>query len=484
MRSVEKIERWGVYEAKFASPAEGNPFADVKLQAEFRCGDRHVQTDGFYDGDGAYRVRFMPDAEGEWTYSTTSNAPALDGKSGAFTCVAPGAKNHGPVVVKGTRFAHADGTRYSCFGTTCYAWIHQPQALQDETIRTLASAPFDKIRMCVFPKNYAYNSNEPERFPYAKGADGKFDLRRFDPAFWHNLERRIAQLRDLGIEADIILFHPYDWGKWGFDRMDKESDDFYLRYVVARLSAFRNVWWSLANEYDFMSEKKPEDWDRFFQIIQKQDPYGRLRSIHNGTKWYDHTKPWVTHASIQNVETSQAARLVEQFHKPVVYDECMYEGNIESLWGELTPQQMTQRFWDGFLHAGYVGHGETYVDPKDVLWWSKGGVLHGQSPARIAFLRRIIEEAPASLAPNTDMFGWETSAFGVMDVPGQYYLAYFGQFQPQRKDLQLPSDAKFTIEVIDTWNMTIKPLPGKFSGKCRVDLPGKPYVALRIRLSE
>ena len=133
---------------------------------------------------------------------------------------------------------------------------------------------------------------------------------------------------------------------------------------------------------------------------------------------------------------------------------------------------------------GTLRRSGTYVDPKDVLWWSKGGVLHGQSPARIAFLRRIIEEAPASLAPNTNMFGWETAAFGVMDVPGQYYLAYFGPFQPQRKDLQLPSDAKFTIEVIDTWNITIKPLPGKFSGKCRVDLLGKPYIALRIRRNE
>ena len=28
-------------------------------------------------------------------------------------------------------------------------------------------------------------------------------------------------------------------------------DDRYLRYVVARLAAYRNVWWSLANEYDF-----------------------------------------------------------------------------------------------------------------------------------------------------------------------------------------------------------------------------------------
>ena len=33
--------------------------------------------------------------------------------------------------------------------------------------------------------------------------------------------------------------------------MPAEADDRYLRYAVARLAAYRNVWWSLANECDF-----------------------------------------------------------------------------------------------------------------------------------------------------------------------------------------------------------------------------------------
>src|SRR5204862_2712688 len=114
-----------------------------------------------------------------------------------------------------------------------------------------------------------------------------------------NLEKRIRQLRDMNIEADIILFLPYDDGRWGFDRMDAESDDRYLKYVVARLAAYRNVWWSMANEFDFMKEKQASDWDRYFHIVQQCDPYDRLRSIHNGRRIYEHNKPWVSHASIQ-----------------------------------------------------------------------------------------------------------------------------------------------------------------------------------------
>ena len=59
----------------------------------------------------------------------------------------------------------------------------------------------------------------------------------------------------------MILFHPYDWDKWGFDRMTDEVDDFYLKYVVARLSAFRNVWWSLANEFHLVHGKTDDDWE-------------------------------------------------------------------------------------------------------------------------------------------------------------------------------------------------------------------------------
>ena len=58
-------------------------------------------------------------------------------------------------------------------------------------------------------------------------------------------------------------------------------------------------------------------------------------------------------------------------------------------------QELVHRFWRGTVAGCYVGHGETYLHPDDVLWWFKGGVLHGESAARIAFLRRILESAPA-----------------------------------------------------------------------------------------
>ena len=49
------------------------------------------------------------------------------------------------------------------------------------------------------------------------------------------------------------MMHPYD--RWGFSDMGKEADDLYWCYCIARFSAYRNLWWSLANEYDLMRAK-------------------------------------------------------------------------------------------------------------------------------------------------------------------------------------------------------------------------------------
>lgn len=48
-----------------------------------------------------------------------------------------------------------------------------------------------------------------------------------------------------------------------------------------------------------MKQKAADDWERIAALIQKQDPYGHLRSIHNCMAFYDYTRPWVTHCCIQ-----------------------------------------------------------------------------------------------------------------------------------------------------------------------------------------
>jgi hypothetical protein len=224
--------------------------------------------------------------------------------------------------------------------------------------------------------------------------------------------------------------------------MDAASDDRYLRYLVARLAAYRNVWWSMANEYDLMKGKEMSDWDRFFRVVQESDPYQHLRSIHNCRPFYDHNKPWVTHASVQHSDLERVREWRTTYQKPVVVDECCYEGNIERAWGNISAQEMVHRFWLGtVIGGGYVGHGEAYLHDEDILWWAKGGDLHGESPTRIAFLRRLLEDSPPQGLEPVDRFG---TAKGT-----DFYLYYFGVRQPGQYTLKL-----------SPWTIYTEALPG------------------------
>lgn len=470
--------KWSAFEIELIGPGHGNPFTDVELSAEFSSNGTSLTVPGFYDGDATYRIRLMVPESGTWSFTTTSNARSLNGISGAFD--AGEAASRGVVrVAEQFHFAYDDGASYVPIGTTSYVWTHQGNALEEQTLKSLAAGPFNKMRMCVFPKSYLFNENEPEIYPYEGSVEAGFDCLRPNPAFWRHLERRIDQLEELGIEADLILFHAYD--RWGFSTMGPDADDLFVQYVVARLASRRNIWWSLANEYDLMFDKTTEDWERFAGIITKNDPNKHLLSIHNCRDFYDHSRPWVTHCSIQRRDIYKTAEMTtewrEQYGKPIVIDECAYEGNIDQGWGNITGEEMTRRFWEGAVRGGYVGHGETYMDPDDILWWAKGGELKGTSPERIGFLRRILEEAPGGRLEPLEG-SWDAPSAG---IENEYELIYFGFNQPTYRRFVKPQDLTYEIDIIDTWNMTVETLPGRFSGRFKIGLPGRQFVAVRLR---
>lgn len=470
--------RWGVVELRLDGPSHGNPFVDVELSATFRQGDRELRAGGFYDGDGVYRIRLLAENEGTWSFETSSTATSLDGIRGEVEVIAPADGEHGPVRVDGFHFAHADGTRHRPLGSTAYAWTHQPAELQEQTLATLATAPFRKLRMCLFPKSYLYNANEPERFPFPGSLAEGFDVERFDVEYWRALEGRVAQLGSLGIQADLILFHAYD--RWGFADLGPAVDERYLRYAVRRLAGFANVWWSMANEYDLLWAKTVDDWERLAAVVGEEDAHGHLNSIHNCRGFYDYERPWITHVSIQRVDVYRTAENVDEWRqrwgKPVVVDECAYEGDIDQGWGNVTGEELTRRFWEGAVRGGYVGHGETYLNEREELWWSKGGELIGSSPERIAFLERILDESPTgTLDPLPS--DWDVPWGG---VAGQYLIGYFGFNRPSFRNVVLPGDGEWFVDVIDTWNMTIERMPGRHHGMVRVDLPARQYMAVRL----
>lgn len=502
LHCTQKVEKWGVFEISLEGKSDGNPFTDYEIKGEFAGADERKTAHGFYDGNGVYKVRFMPSFEGAYTFKIYGTYAENSVCEGTFEALPASENNHGPVRTAGTfHFAYEDGTPYYSIGTTCYVWTHQSEELQEQTLETLKGSAFNKIRFCIFPKHYDYNFKEPHSYPYegtpvdstvltkdnfhdyyGRPSGNDWNYKKFNPAHFAHIEKRIGDLMELGIEADLIVMHPYD--RWGFSMMSREEDDLYWNYIIARFSAFRNVWWSLANEYDLMPHKSIEDWERFASILCKKDIYVHLRSIHNCKKLYDYTRPWVTHCSIQRIDPYLSGELVtewrERCQKPVVLDEIVYEGNIELNWGNISGEELTRRFWEGAVRGGYPGHGETYLSEDNILWWSHGGILKGTSPQRFQFLLRILKETPGlGLKQFVEPWKEELSATADSLLPVPYYLYYYGMRCPAFKEFYFDKEKEYEAEVIDTWEMTITKC-GTFQGKFKIQLPGKPYMAVRI----
>lgn len=478
----------------------------LKDCAEFvqETGNIHRKVSAFRKEEHLFAVRFMPEEEGVWNYKIQTGEGEL---CGAFLCTKPEAGRHGVVRTAEDQFAYADGTRYFPFGTTCYAWIYQPEEIRKQTIQTLKNSCFNKIRMLVFPKYMPFNTEEPPCFPFNKNGEA-WQIRSLNFSFWDQLDENLLELEALGIEADLILFHPYD--KWGLADLSQQDSLTYVEYCLARFGAFHHIWWSLANEYEMVVKKTDADWDEIGTFLMEHDPYHHLISIHDIMVLYP-KKPWMTHCSIQSGDLNRIPLWKQEYEMPVVIDECGYEGDLSFHWGNLSARGMTDRFWKAVTRGGYCTHGETFYQKDEVLWWGKGGTLHGESEPRIRFLKELLTELPGygkaekllpppnpnelrknhvdeksiryvslmQTAPEEAKYGMYADRPCRLDGDG-WKLYYFEQRCPGTVAVEVPEGESWTAELIDTWEMTRRPLSEKVEKSEDLPLPGKPGMALLL----
>ena len=105
---MNTVEKWGLLEVSLKGPSAGNPFTEQSVSATFRSKNEIVTVDGFYDGDGVYKVRFMPSFTGDYVYETVGSFPEAE-SAGDFTVTEPTGDNHGPVRIANTyHFAYED----------------------------------------------------------------------------------------------------------------------------------------------------------------------------------------------------------------------------------------------------------------------------------------------------------------------------------------------------------------------------------------
>jgi len=484
-----QVQQWGTQEVAVRSEhVYGNPFKEVNFGCRFRLADKEVLVTGFYDRNQTWKVRLMPETQGNWSFETVSNDAELNGKTGSFQVGKPEPTNHGPVRVHGKyHFAYADGTPYFLLGTTAYSWLQENASVEQAWLKTLSQNPFNKVRFMLFP--FSFNPGGEKKYPFPQTGPGKFDIERFEPEYFQHYEEGIRNLQKLGIEADIILFMPYDQVT-GLMSMDIAHDEALLQYVVARFSAFRNIWWTLTNEFDLFPVQK--DWQRLGELVERTDTSNHLRGIHNCcTAFYDNSQSWITHVILQNITLQRLASAprndawlefaARKIGKPVVTDEYGYEGNFAFTWGSFSPRDISEMHWSITMAGAYGSHGESYT-------YARPGELIGESPARLGFLKQIMAEAPyQEMQPAPEVVTKNGDALvTVLAKPGFHYLIHFapprevsdwnlGFFGPATPSHPIPISAEhakvafsprpipefnigegtFRVDVIDTWNMKV-----------------------------
>jgi len=461
------IGKWQMYEIEFSNPSyRRNPF-DIELSAAFThlSSGEKLSIRGFYDGDDTWKVRFMPNRLGTWKWVTSSEDEDLNGHQGDLECVESGELGVGifgsmePKIQQvdetyPNKFRWADGGYFLWNGNTCKNLLgadkSHPKAggwkdfidytaemrmnnilffLYAPTIRTSSSAALGMAPWSLVaenPPSHAFNSRGKLDYfwvPWAKkGAPEQepkrpeeVDFTRFSISYWEHVDEVLSYMYQKEIIAHIF-FYPDDafWPKEG------EEEERYIRYALARLSAYPHIVWNTG--VDLGEYRSTTDWVRYWgRLLKEGDPYNHPRSSrHFGDDRF--SEPLLTWASTQSRNASyEEWKEMMSHNKPVTEDDGTYEPK------RFDADGVRKRAWLATIADGV---GLTYGNQ-----WGQGMSFHRlreddagaeYNRIRMEFLSRIDWW---KLTPHDEL----VSEGYCIAQPGQEYLIYL----PSGKSVEL-----------------------------------------------
>ena len=285
-------------------------------------------------------------------------------------------------------------------------------------------------------------------------------------------------------------------------KYNTSNDIFYIKYVAARYASYRNVWWSMANEFNLIQCKNqslPDKfpiWDELFAALIKYDPYdgkdGRIpireKSIHQaGDTMYNYSQSYVTHFSVQGYDDVNYQYFQQRFKvsKPVILDEVQYEGNLSGFAiDDLSASQETDRFWMANSNGNMCGHSEDILPNKTdnpnittILWNNFGYVLRGGSYGKIGWFYNYMMNT--NIHPPFDQLiskcylmqngtdGIPHCLISILEKTNDFYLIHWTNYTSssyQRKiDLEL-NNASYKLSYIDYMAQSIKVVNQSLNG--------------------
>jgi len=240
-----------------------NPYTGVELRAEFRSpdGGRTKVASGFWDGGRQFRIRFSPDYVGRWDLRILSNLPSVDRK--IFSFQATEARAPGFLQVFNTRyFKYTSGNEaHYWMGDTALAIADTPEATFRQIADRRIEQKFNHLRGLVLGTGET---------PGKVLADPDFP----DIAHFQQLDQKVRYLSERGVFFDALFA---DRDDQLVDLLpNRQQRERYIRYVVARLGAYRVTWQGLEAFETYEDGRKLLQ--EIFGYVSEWDPMKHPRS--------------------------------------------------------------------------------------------------------------------------------------------------------------------------------------------------------------
>jgi hypothetical protein len=323
-----------------------SPYATVQLRAEFRS-PRHrtFLMPAFWDGGNRMVIRFAPIDAGDWGFRVSGNLPRFEGKLGKFTAE-PAAVPGFIKPANGYHWRYTENLQpHLWMGDTCYAVAFLDESLFREMVDARAAQKFTHMR------GYAIG-REDYRGATFRSPDEPIT------EFYRKLDTRAAYLNSKGIIFDIILGHDKNHLAELFPK--PEQRERYLRYMVARYSAF-NVTWQLVQEFEEYENGRAL-LNELGNTLKQLDPYGHPRTTHAVTTAAPlQADGWMDHILYQTSDDAIGAIEHQLTIAPAVNAEFAYE---DSGAGHTHPHHVDsdtfrKRLWNSFMNGQYPTFGNT-----------------------------------------------------------------------------------------------------------------------------
>jgi hypothetical protein len=468
-QSTASVEAYDFVEVAVGATEPGmrNPFTDATLQGSFgkSGGSERINVEGFCDSaDGTvFRIRFMPSSPGDYAYSVTYRQGDLE-KTHTGTFRASDGHRRGPIRVDPNYPWHfiweGTGEHYFFNGTTAFwlmGWgdertinnsverLHQMKVNRIRVLLSGAANTFwgepvmtnDSFTMFVRP----WVAQSPESFDHPG-----IDYARFNVPYWQKWERMVRFARD----RDVIISMVQDISTHqGQPNAGSDDERRYLRYAVARLSAFSNITYDLGDDLDsFRDEKWAHETGT---LIESWDPYKHLASSHPVHRQHqDRASDWFGFTSIQDWSRNQHALMLEERQIqmktgriiPQTNEEYGYEDHYP-LWAPAPPGDSAETLrrvaWDIAMAGAYGTAGETCRRGTNIWPDTGGGWINGRGDDTMVMLKGYEHMVDFF----TSFEWWKTTPHDELVNNGAYCLAKPGEIYA----VYLPKGGDVTIQL-------------------------------------